>query len=63
MNKRELDALIEEKLKSPTFSQPSMTSGFAASNCVTTGYLTPYRTTLIEPVPETLFRFWLQTRR
>jgi hypothetical protein len=53
MNKRELDALIEEKLKSPTFSQSSVTTGFAAGSCVTTGYLTPYRTTLIEPVPET----------
>jgi hypothetical protein len=53
MNNSELEALIQEKLKAPTFSQSAMTGTYATGNYVTTGYLTPFRTTLIEPVPET----------
>jgi hypothetical protein len=53
MNSRELEALIQEKLKTPTFSQSSVTNSCTTGSYVTTGYLTAFRTTLIEPVPET----------
>jgi hypothetical protein len=53
MNSRELEALIQEKLKTPTFGQSSVTNSCTTGSYMTTGYLTAFRTTLIEPVPET----------
>jgi len=53
MNKTELEALIQEKLKAPAFNQSSMSTDYVTGGYVVGGYLAGFRTSLIEQVPET----------